>query len=457
MINKNIFREYDIRGVYGKDIDEEVSYLIGKAFASKLRELGKDKAIVGYDNRYSSEAIEKNLVKGITETGINVVRLGLVTTPMYYYSWDLLKIDCGIMITASHNPKDDNGFKFSYNGIHNAYGDSVRELYDIIINNKFVNSDVVGNVENVDIKSKYIDMITSGIKLGDRKLKVIYDCGNGTTSIVADDIFNKFNNNIELIPLFNESDSSFPNHHPDPAVEENLQILKEKVIEYSADVGIAFDGDGDRVGVIDNLGNFIDMDKYMILIWRDLVKKNVDKRTFYDVKCSLALKEELDKIGVENEFYRTGNSYTKAKSVEGDYPFSGELSGHVFFRDKFNGYDDGIYAGLRLVEILSNTSENISDILSDIARYYCTPEIKVSVSDDIKFKVVSEVENYCKSKNYDILLIDGVKVFFEDGSALVRASNTGPNITVRFEAKTEGRLYEIKHEFMNLLEELRRE
>ena len=457
MVNKNIFREYDIRGVYGKDIDSEVSYLIGKAFASKLRELGKDTTIVGYDNRYSSTIIEENLVRGITEVGINVVRLGLVTTPMYYYGWDLLKIDCGIMITASHNPKDDNGFKFSYNGIHNAYGDSVRELYDIIINKRFASSERVGSITDVDIKNDYVEMITSGIKLGTRKLKVIYDCGNGTTSIVADSIFNKFSDKLDLIPLFNESDSSFPNHHPDPAVEDNLVVLKEKVLEHKADVGIAFDGDGDRVGVIDNLGRFVDIDKFMILIWKDLVSKVENKSTFYDVKCSLALKEELDKIGVKNEFYRTGNSYTKAKSVEGDYPFSGELSGHVFFRDRFNGYDDGIYAGLRLIELLSNTDNNISDMLSDIVKYYCTPEIKVSVSDDIKFKLVSEIEDYCKSKKYDILLIDGVKVFFDDGSALVRASNTGPNITMRFEAKIESRLEEIKQEFMDLVEELRRE
>jgi len=451
MINKNIFREYDIRGVYGKDIDCNVAYLVGKAFASKLKEIGKSTTLVGYDNRYSSSKLEENLIRGITEVGINVVRLGLVTTPMYYYGWDLLGIDCGVMITASHNPKDDNGFKFSYNGIHNAYGDAVREIYDIIIDNKFVNSDVVGTVRDFDIRKDYVEMITKGIKLGSRKLKVIYDCGNGTTSIIADEIFNKFSDKLELIPLFNESDSNFPNHHPDPAVEENLVVLKEKVKELNADVGIAFDGDGDRVGVIDNLGNFIDIDKYMILIWKDLVEKIEDKRTFYDVKCSLVLKEELDKLGVENQFYRTGNSYTKFKSVEGNYPFAGELSGHVFFRDRFNGYDDGIYAGLRLIEILSNTSDNISDMLCDISKYYCTPEIKVSVSDDVKFDKVKEVEKYCRDKNYNILLIDGVKVFFEDGSALVRASNTGPNITVRFEARTSERLEEIREEFMSLL------
>lgn len=454
-LNKYMFREYDIRGVYGKDIDEEVSYLIGKAFATKLVELGKDTTIIGYDNRISSPIIEKNLIKGITECGVNVVRLGLVTTPMYYYSWDLLNIKCGLMITASHNPKDDNGFKFSYNGIHNACGTSSLELYNIIMNNEFKSTGTTGTIKDVDIQDDYIKMITSGIKLGDRKLKVVYDCGNGTTCIVADKIFAAFKDKLELIPLFNESDPTFPNHHPDPAVEENLAKLKAKVLETKADVGVAYDGDGDRVGAVNNLGQMIDIDKLMIIIWRELVKTDVPKKTFYDIKCSLALKEELDKLGVENEFYRTGNSYTKLKSYEGNYPFSGELSGHVFFRDRFSGNDDGIYASLRLIEILSNTDKKLSEMLDGISKYYSTPEIKIATSDDTKFQIIEKIKEYCQDKNYDILTIDGVKVFFKDGSALVRASNTGPNITSRFEAKSEERLEEIKTEFLDLLNKLK--
>ena len=453
-LNKYMFREYDIRGVYGKDIDEEISYLIGKAFGTKLASLGKDTTIVGYDNRISSPIIEKNVVKGITECGINVVRLGLVTTPMYYYSWDLLNIKCGMMITASHNPKDDNGFKFSYNGIHNAFGKSTLELYDIIEKKQFIESDSLGTIKDVNIKQDYIKMITEGINLGNRKLKVVYDCGNGTTCIVADDIFNTFKDKLDLVPLFNKSDPTFPNHHPDPAVEVNLEQLKKKVIAENADVGVAYDGDGDRVGVVDNEGRMLDIDKFMIIIWRDLVKTNVPKKTFYDIKCSLTLKEELDKLGVANEFYRTGNSYTKLKSYEGDYPFGGELSGHVFFRDRFNGNDDGIYASLRLIEILSKATNNLSDMLSGISKYYSTPEIKISTNDDIKFTIIDKVKEYCQQKNYNILTIDGVKVFFEDASALVRASNTGPNITCRFEAKTENRLNEVQNEFLELLKKL---
>ena len=453
-LNKYIFREYDIRGVWNKDINEEVSYLIGRAFGTKLKRLGKNETLVGYDNRYSSPIIEKNLVRGIRECGINVVRLGLVTTPMYYYGWDLLNIKSGIMVTASHNPKDDNGFKFSYNGIHNAYGDSSKELYDMIIKKDFDKSSL-GDVRDVSIRSDYLKMIVKGINLGDKRIKVVYDCGNGTTSIVADDIFNSLKDKIDLVPLFNVSDPTFPNHHPDPAVEENLTLLKEKVKETKADLGIAFDGDGDRIGVITNNSKFLDIDKYMIIIWRDLIHKNVEKKTFYDVKCSLSLKEELDKLGIKNEFYRTGNSYTKAKSYEGNYPFSGELSGHVFFRDKFPGYDDGIYAGLRLIEILTNTNKNVEELLDGIPEYKSTPEIKIATEDNIKFKVIDKIREYAISKNYNILTIDGVKVLFDNGSALVRASNTGPNITTRFEAKTDKRLEEIKKEFLDKITEIK--
>ena len=449
-VNKLMFREYDIRGIYNEDIDEEVSYLIGRAFGSNLKRMGKTETLVGYDNRISSPIIEKNLVKGITESGINVVRLGLVTTPMYYYGWDLLNIKCGVMITASHNPKEYNGFKFSYNGIHNAYGKDVYNLYDTIINKDFTSGN--GTITNKDIKSEYIKLLWKNIELGNRKLKVVYDCGNGTTSIVAKDVFN--NPNIEFIPIFVDSNPEFPNHHPDPCVEENLAYLKKKVLETQADVGIAFDGDGDRVGVVDEKGNMIDIDKYMIIIWRDIYNKVEKKKGLFDIKCSKVLEDELIKLGIEPVCYRSGNSYTKAMSVEGDFPFSGEYSGHVFFRDKFPGYDDGIYAGLRLIEILSKTNKTVSELLEGINTYYSTKELKMKVNDEIKFDIVNKVKEYCISKNYKILTIDGVKVLFDDGSAVVRASNTGPNITMRYEAKTKERLNEIEQEFTNLLNEL---
>lgn len=452
-LNKLMFREYDIRGIYGTDIDEEVSYHIGRAYATRLLSLGKNKMIVGYDNRASSPIIEENLVKGLTEGGVDVVRLGLVTTPMYYYAWDKLNIKCGIMITASHNPKEYNGFKMSYNGIHNCFGKDVIDLYYIIINGIY--SEGKGTITNVNIKQDYINMINSHIDLGNNKLKVVYDCGNGTTSIVAPEIFKS--DSIEYIPLFADSDPNFPNHHPDPSVPENLKKLREKVLETHADCGIAFDGDGDRVGAVDEKGNIVTIDKFMIIIWRDIYNKVNIKKGFYDVKCSKAVEDELNRLGIEPVCTRTGNSYTKKISVEGNYPFGGELSGHLYFRDRFIGTDDGIYAGLRLVEILSKTNKKVSQLLDNIPIYYSTPEGKIKVEDSKKEQIVSRVEEYCKNKKYNILTIDGIKVLYEDGFAVVRKSNTGPNITTRYEAKTKERLEEIKEEFDNLVNKLKEE
>ena len=452
-LNKLMFREYDIRGIWGKDINEEISYHIGRAFATKLLSFGKNKMLVGYDNRSSSETIEKNLIKGLTDGGVNVVRLGLVTTPMYYYAWDKLNIKCGIMITASHNPKEYNGFKMSYNGIHNCFGKDVTDLYYVIINGIY--SEGNGTITNADIKEDYIKMIHNHINMGNNKLKVVYDCGNGTTSIVAPEIFK--HPNIEYIPLFTESDPTFPNHHPDPSVEENLKQLKEKVLEVHADCGIAFDGDGDRVGVVDNLGQMIPIDKFMIIIWRDIYNKVDKKEGFFDVKCSKALEDELIKLGIKPICTRTGNSYTKKISVENNYPFGGEMSGHLYFRDHFIGTDDGIYAGLRFVEILSKSKNKASELLEGINKYYSTDENKIEVEDTKKEKVVNRVEEYCKKKGYKYITTDGVKVLYDDGFALVRKSNTTPNITTRYEAKTQERLKNIEEEFNTLIDKLKEE
>lgn len=452
-VNKLMFREYDIRGIYGEDIDEEVSYLIGRAFASKLTKLGLNKTVLAHDNRLSSPVIKENLLKGLIDSGITVYDLGLASTPMCYFATNYYNVNTSMMITASHNPKEYNGFKFSYNGIHNAFGDQVREIYDIIERKDFV--DGQGKVIPKDIRSEYIKLLTSNIKLGKRKIKVVYDCGNGTTSIIADDIFKQLN--VEAIPLYNISDGSFPNHHPDPCVEENNRDLKEMVIKNKADLGIGFDGDGDRVGVIDEKGNMIDIDKYMIIMWRYLYDKVNKKEGFFDVKCTKALEDELIKLGVKPVETRTGNSYTRKISHDGNYPLGGELSGHVYYRDKFPGYDDGIYAGLRIVERLSHTNEKLSELLNGINKYYSTKELKIQVEDTEKFKIIDKVKEYAINKNYNIVTLDGVKVKFDDGFALVRASNTGPNITMRYEGNTRLRLKEIEDEFNNIVEKILKE
>lgn len=452
-LNKNMFREYDIRGVYKIDIDKDIAYKIGRAFGTKCRELNIPKTVVAHDNRLSSPELSEGLIQGIIDTGTNVIDIGLATTPMCYFAANYLNTNCSMMITASHNPKEYNGFKFSYNGVHNAYGKDVMEIYNIIENNKF--EEGRGIVEEKDIRDAYIDLVVNKLEFGKNKIKVIYDCGNGTTSIIADDIFNKLpKDKIEFIPLFNVSDGNFPNHHPDPCVYENLYKLRDKVLEEKADIGIGYDGDGDRVGFIDEKGNMIETDKFMIIMWRNLVNKVAKKEGLFDVKCTKALEDEMIKLGVNPVEYRTGNSYTRAASANGDYPLSGELSGHVYFRDKWPGYDDGIYVGMRLLEVLTNTNKKASELLEGINKYYSTEEGKIKVDDSIKFNIISRVEEYCKEKGYKYITLDGVKVKYDDGFALVRASNTGPNITTRFEATTKERLNELEKEFTDLVKSL---
>ena len=447
-LEKSIFREYDIRGIYNEEMDGETAYHIGRAYGTKLREFGKDKTVLAHDNRLSSPILAENMIKGLIDSGIEVLNLGLATTPMCYFAANYFKTDASMMITASHNPKEYNGFKFSYNGVHNAYGDSVREIYNIIEKGEYYTGN--GSVKDVDITEPYIHLILDKLDLGDRKIKVVYDPGNGTTSIIADKIFERMNN-VEAIPICNVSDGNFPSHHPDPCVYANLQMLRDKVLEVHADFGIGYDGDGDRVGFVDEKGNMIETDKYMIIMWRYLYDKVSKKEGLFDVKCTKALEDELIKLGVKPVEYRTGNSYTRAASAEGDYPLSGELSGHVYFRDKFPGYDDGIYAGMRLIELLSHTNKLASQLLDGINKYYSTEEIKVKVDDTKKFDIIEKIKDYSRSKGYDLVTLDGAKSKFPDGFALVRASNTGPNITMRFEAKTEERLKELQEEFTNEL------
>ena len=447
-ISPNIFRGYDIRAVYGQDLNEDIAYTIGLSFGSYIIEKGYKKCVVGHDNRVSSEPLADALLTGITSTGVDIVYLGLCTTPMYYYAQKKLKIDPGIMITASHNPKEYNGFKIAFDDFGNACGQMIQDFRAYTEEGNFKTGK--GNISTYDIKQEYLDAIKESINLGDRKLKVVVDTANGTASIIAKEVYNMFEN-IELVPLYMTSDPTFPNHHPDPSVESNNADLKKKVIETGADLGIGIDGDGDRVGVIDEKGNMIFIDFYAIIIWRDIMSKVSNKKALFDVKCSKSLPDEIIKLGGEPVCYRTGNSYMKAKMREGDFAFGSELSGHVFFRDKWDNIDDGLYAGLRLVEILSKTDKTVSGLLDVVTRYHSSPEIIIKSTDDEKFKVVDKVKQYCKEKGYKVNDIDGVRAEFDNGWALVRASNTGPNITARFEGVTEQEEQSIEKEFMALI------
>jgi len=446
-INKDLFREYDLRGIYGTDINEDVSYTIGRSFGSYIRNKGEIKTIVGHDNRSSSDTIISALIKGIIDSGIDVINLGLVTTPMYYFAKIKYNLNTGIMVTASHNPKEYNGFKIAFDKKSNAYGKLITDFMEYTYNGEF--SSGSGNIENINIKDDYIDLLEKSICLGKRKLKVVVDCGNGTASTIIKDVLSRFD--IEYYLLYCDSDSNFPNHTPDPCVHENQKDLANMVKKLGYDLGIGIDGDADRVGVVDEQGNIISADIYMAIIYNYICNNMKNKKALYDVKCSKTLIDELDKLGIEKNLNRTGNSYAKKMMEEGDFDFGGEYSGHIFFRDKFPGFDDGIYAGLRMVELLSNIDSNLSELTKDFNTYYSTEELKFKVDEEHKFEIVEKIKNYAINNKYNIITIDGVRVEFDDSWALVRASNTGPNITARFEANTERRLNEIKDEFISQL------
>lgn len=450
IMNDTIFRAYDIRGVYGVDFDDLFAYELGQAFGSKLHQMNQTKTIVGYDNRMSSIPLYHALINGILSTGIDVISIGMVTTPMYYFSWYFFELQSGIMITASHNPKEYNGFKMSLNGIHNAYGEDIQNFKEFMKQKDFIHGK--GKLREEDIKDRYVSFLLEQITLGPRKLKIVADAGNGAASLVIHNVLSRLN--IDVISLYTDSDPNYPHHHPDPSVMENLKDLSEMVIKEKADIGFAYDGDADRIGLVDDTGKPINIDQFMIIMIRDLLPKLEDKRILYDVKCSKALEDEIVTLGGIPVLSRTGNSYLRAKIAQDNIKFGGELSGHVFFNDKFPGYDDGIYASLRMMEVLSNTSKKVSELLQGISTYINTPELKIVVREDNKFELVEKVKEYAISKGYHYSDVDGCKILFDDGFVLIRASNTGPYLTTRFEAKNQERLDELQEEFNNVIKSL---
>lgn len=444
-INDKLFKEYDLRGIIGDDLTPDVAYTFGLGFGSYVQNKGYDKVLVGHDNRLSSNYLEKNLIQGLLETGINVIKLGLVTTPMLNCARKILNLDASIMITASHNPKEYNGFKISFDNIGCAYGSKIREVRDFIKLGNFRSGK--GQLYQYDIKDEYLNAIKNSISIN-KKLKVVIDCGNGTASIIVRDIMNLFD--IEVEYLYCETDGTFPNHHPDPNVEEYMSDLKRKVKTMDYDLGIGIDGDGDRVVVIDNNGNYVTTDYYLILMSKYL---KPDKLLF-DVKTSRILKEEITKQGIKPILYKTGASLMNAKMQEDNFMFGGEYSGHIYYRDKWFGFDDGIYSGLRFMEMLANTNKSVSDLLKPLNKYPSN-YFNYPLEDEKKETMVDEIKKYAEEKGYSIIDIDGVRCEFADGFALVRASNTTPCLTLRFEGNTESRLKEIQDEFVNKLDELK--
>ena len=442
-IKDSLFKEYDLRGIVGDEITPDVSYKIGLGYGSYVQLKGYTRVVVGYDNRLSSKYLTDKLIKGLIDSGINVINLGLVTTPMFYCAKYKLGLETGIMVTASHNPKEYNGYKVSFDNIGNAYGDKIRDLRDYIKKEDFLSGR--GILTNYEIKDEYLKLIKDSIDIK-RKLKVVVDCGNGTASVIVKDVFNMFDLDIEY--LYCDSDGNFPNHHPDPSKEENMKDLSKKVFELGSDLGIAFDGDADRVGFVDNLGNYYSAD-YYLAIMSTYMKNNLD-RLLFDVKCSKMLIDSCEENNIKPCIYKTGASYTNKEMKEKNYILGGEYSGHIFFRDKWPGFDDGIYAGLRLIEMLSNVDVKLSDMISKFNKYE-NEYVEYPIDIDKKDKIVNRVKYYAQDMDYKFIDIDGVRIEVDDGFALIRGSNTQPILTLRFEANTKDRLSEIKMEFMNLI------
>ena len=450
-INPVIFREYDVRGIYGDDLNEDVAYTVGKAFGSYVRELGESKVILGHDNRDSYMEIYSALMMGILDSGVNVFSLGLVTTPMHNFAKIYYDVNAGIMVTASHNPKEYNGFKMSVKKNDSLYGKELQDFKHYLDCYDF--KDGKGSVTEEDVFPAYLDNLKKSLRLGDRKVKVVVDCGNGTGSIFIENILKEFNIEYEL--LYCDSDCNFPNHIPDPAVKNNLHDLGEMVKNLGYDLGVAVDGDTDRCGLVLEDGSFVPADMIMILFYRDLAKQMEVKKGVFDVKCSMSLIDEIKKLGLKPCMNRTGSVYCRSYVNENNLDFGGEYSGHLFFRDRYLGFDDGIYGILRIIELLSHTDKKISELFDGVNHYFSTEELKVRVTEDNKFNIVNGVIEYAKNKKYTFSLTDGIRVTFDDGWALVRASNTGPDLTVRFEAKTEKRLKEIQNEFTSLIDEIK--
>ena len=432
-INEVIFRAYDIRGVYPSEINEQTAYTIGRSYGSYLQEkYNKNTCIVSHDNRLSSETLSQNLIKGITSSGCNIINYNLTTTPMNYYGRYLNQMP-GIMVTASHNPPSDNGFKFSFDGMINARGEMIEDFKNYTLAGNFKSG--TGSISNSNITDKYIEYLKYSIKYGKNKRKIVIDPGNGATALLVRKVFDStFCHPIYINDIM---DGNFPAHHPDPAVRENMVQLQKAVKDNKADFGVAYDGDGDRIGVVMDTGEILPIEYLMIIFIKDMFASVAKKSFLFDIKCSKSIDDYIRMLGGNPVMWRTGASYTQYKVHTDDLPFGGEYSGHLYFRDRDADCGSALYASLRLLEIMSKTNEKMSKIVKDFPKYYATDEIKIPVSDDMKFRVVEKVREYAKSMNYPINDIDGVRVTYTNGWALVRASNTGPNVTFRGEATSE--------------------
>ena len=447
-MKSHIFRQYDIRGIVGEDLDPEVTEAVGQAFGSRVRRDANSSSptvTVGCDNRATSPALAEGLISGMRSVGVDVLDVGTVPTPVLYWSEVTLGTDAGVQITGSHNPPEWNGIKMTYGG-SSLYGDAIQDLLHSIQASNFTSGS--GGYERLTVLDRYVDDIAARFSL-DQPMRVAVDCGNGTGSILAVRLLEAIG--VEVTPLFCESDPTFPNHHPDPTVDENLIDLIRTIESGNHDLGVAFDGDADRIGAIDDQGKIIRGDILLLLFGLDLLKKRgPGQKLIFDVKCSQVLPELFKEAGGEPIMWQTGHSLIKKKMRETGALLAGELSGHIMIADDYLGFDDALYNACRLIEIISHSGRTLSEMISDFPEYSSTPEIRIDVTEDQKWTVVSEAEVYFKEK-YDVIGVDGVRILFGDGWALLRASNTQPAIVARFEARSESRLLEIRTEIAEWL------
>ena len=445
-LNQYIFREYDIRGKVSDDFPPELVEALGKGFGTYIKRSGGQEIALSGDVRLTTPDLMEQFKTGVLSTGVDVIKIGILPTPANYYSMFSLGVAGAVQITGSHNPPEFNGFKLSQNK-KAVFGEAIQEIRVIIEGEDYETGE--GTEASYDILTKYKRMIASKIDIK-KPMKVVMDCGNAAGAICAPEIFK--NLNVELTELYCDVDGTFPNHHPDPTVKENLADLIDLVKKGSYDIGLAFDGDADRVGVVDETGDIVWADQLLALFLPEVVEEGDE--ILYDVKCSQALEEMIIKYGGKPVMWKTGHSLIKQRMSELNCKLGGEMSGHIFFADDYFGYDDAIYVAARIVQTLSRTDQKLSQLKAELPKYYSTPEMRLEVeSDEEKFRIAKEAVAYF-TENYDCSTVDGVRIKFGDGWGLVRSSNTQPVIVCRFEANTAERMEEIQSIVMNKLQEI---
>lgn len=445
---EHVFREYDIRGLVADELTADFARTLGKAYGTHLfnklgagGEMGTRRVAVGRDIRTSSNTLRDALVEGMLSTGLSVVDVGVVATPLTYFAAHTLHVDGLAMITGSHNPPEYNGFKMGV-GKTTFHGEEIQQLKAIALSGDFLEAAVPGVVSHHDIVTDYVEYVAHNVQLGKRRLKVVVDAGNGCGGFIAVPLLRRLG--FEVIDQFCEPDGTFPNHHPDPTVTENLQALMDRVKQEGADVGIAYDGDADRLGAVDEKGQILWGDQLMVLFAREILSRKPGATFVGEVKCSMTMYDDIEKAGGHAVMWKAGHSLIKAKMAETGAALAGEMSGHVFFKDRWFGFDDGIYSTCRLLEILTKTDAPMSTLLADLPKTFSTPELRADFAEHKKFEAVARVRDALKAKGHQTVDVDGVRVVFPDGWGLVRASNTQAILVLRFEAKTEARLEEIR-------------